>query len=204
MKKLGIYILVIVNCILLSGCSLFNNEQKNKNISNRGLSYYFSNEEYGTVQANIDNLVTYNAPSMKCESDKYIRLYRTETEILFIWFGKNDDKVNSNSVLNKNSKILTKYISTFSSIDTVDVAFNLDMVAKDTVNNIERNKYVGTITGIDDNGIDVGLRTSIYTFVVGKRPGCIMGILTGANQEDDRFDEIETNTQVMVNSMKPN
>ena len=31
-----------------------------------------------------------------------------------------------------------------------------------------------------------------------------MGILTGANQEDERFDEIETNTQVMVNSMKPN
>ena len=132
------------------------------------------------------------------------RAIPTETEILFIWFGKNDDKVNSSSVLNRNSKILTKYISSFSSIDTVDVAFNLDMIAKDTVNNIERNKYVGMITGIDDNGIDVGLRTSIYTFVVGNRPGCIMGILTGVNQEDDRFDEIETNTQVMVNSMKPN
>ena len=82
MKKLGIYILVIVNCILLSGCSLFNNEQKNKNKSNRGLSYYFSNEEYGTVQANIDNLVTYNAPSMKCESDKYITVINFDDSYL--------------------------------------------------------------------------------------------------------------------------
>lgn len=201
MKKIFISFFIIMNCILLTGCKLFDKSTDTK-LNNRGLKYYFSDKEYETVKASIDDVLTYNAPSMNCESDKYIRIYRNETEILFIWLGKSDDKVTSSTVLDKNSNVLSKYICSYANIDSVDVEFNLDKTAEDTVNNIERNKYVGSITGISNEGIDVGLRTSIYTFVVNKRPGCVVGILTGANQEDSRFDEIETNTQVMINSMQ--
>ena len=201
MKKLVALFLIISNIFLLSGCGLFK-EDKNSKLSNRGLKYYFADKEYETVTASIDNVITYNAPSMNCECDKYIRIYRNETEILFIWLGKNDDKVTSSTVLKRHSKMLSKYICSYANIDSVDVAFNLDKIAVDTVNNIERNKYVGTITGINNEGIDVELRTSMYTFVVENRPGCVVGILTGANQEDSRYNEIEANTQVMINSMQ--
>ena len=116
--------------------------------------------------------------------------------------GKKADKINSEDVLTRNSKAITKYICTFADIETVDVSFNLDMTAEDTVNNIERKKYTGTIDGINGSGIDVALKTSIYTFVVNNRPGCVLGLVLDNSQSDEKYNEIDSNTQVMINSMK--
>lgn len=203
MKKIMLIVLVIICMFQMVGCiDLFdNNIEDEGELNNRGLKYYFDEEEYATVAATIDEDITYEAPEMKCESDKYIRIYKTENEILFIWLGKRADKINSSDVLTKKSKILTKYICQYANIETVDVAFNLDMIAEDTVNGIKRNKYTGTIDGINSSGIDVALKTSIYTFVVNKRPGCVLGLVLDKDQDGKKYNEVDTNTQVMINSM---
>ena len=203
MKKCILIVIYIICLSCLMGCSsLFAKEGDDTGeLDNRGLKYCFDEEKYNTVEASIDNDITYEAPEMQCESDKYIRVYRTESEILFIWLGKKADKINSSNVLNKNSKTLSKYICKYANIETVDVAFNLDMIAEDTVNNISRHQYTGTIDGINSSGIDVALKTSIYTFVVNKRPGCVLGLVLDRDQDGVKYNEVDANTQVMINSM---
>lgn len=202
MRKIMV-ITVMLSCIVcMTGCSrLFDKNENSRDMSDRGLAYYFDGETYDAVEASIDNDITYKAPEIKCESDKNLRAYATESEVLFIWLGKKADKINSEEVLAKNSKAITKYICTFADIETVDVSFNLDMTAEDTVNNIERKKYIGTIDGINRSGIDVAFRTSIYTFVVNNRPGCVLGLVLDSSQSDEKYNEVDANTQVMINSM---
>ena len=203
-KRKIVAVAIVLSCVLcMTGCNkLFGKDENDRDMSDRGLNYYFEGESYDAVDASVDNDITYKAPEIKCESDKNLRAYATESEILFIWLGKKADKINSEDVLAKNSKAITRYICTFADIETVDVSFNLDMTAEDTVNNIDRKKYVGTVDGINRSGIDVAFRTSIYTFVVNGRPGCVLGLVLDGSQTDEKFNEVDANTQVMVNSMK--
>jgi hypothetical protein len=203
-KRKIVAIAMVLSCAMSTlGCSkLFDKNNNNRDMSDRGLNYCFEGEAYDVVEASIDNDITYKAPQIKCESDKNLRAYATESEILFIWLGKKADKINSEDVLAKNSKAITKYICTFADIETVDVSFNLDMTAEDKVNNIDRKKYIGTVNGINRSGIDVAFRTSIYTFVVNGRPGCVLGLVLDGSQSDEKFNEVDANTQVMINSMK--
>ena len=97
---------------------------------------------------------------------------------------------------------MVKNVEEVAQIDNVGVEFNMELLATDTVNSIPRNKYKGTIEAIGTDGIDVELNTVLYTLKVGGRPGYIMGIVTNRAQEKDEFVEIETNAQIMANTIR--
>jgi len=44
----------------------------------------------------------------------------------------------------------------------------------------------------------------LYTLKIGDRPGYIMGVVTNRSQEKEEFVEIETNAQIMANTIRNN
>ena len=131
-----------------------------------------------------------------------LRIYSGDNNALVLWFDKAKNDMSLGKIINKYSEIMVENIEEVADIDNVGVELDLKLLANDTVNNINRNKYKGTINAIGRDGIDVELNTVIYTLKVGKRPGYIMGIVTNRAQEKDEFVEIETNAQILANTIK--
>ena len=211
MKKLVAMVLIFSMAVLLCGCDNIFGGKKKESASNRGFSFYFDNEEYIPHEQSLDNTVYFDAPNMTNEGDRCSRVYKNNNEVLFVWLGdrenisnkdKKEKKLLTSNVLNKCANTISSYVSAYTGLDTIDVSFNLDKIAEDIVNNIERYKYVGSIQGIDKRGIDTGLKTVLYTFVVANRPGCVVGIVLNESEEYDVYNEIENNSQVLINTMR--
>ena len=201
-KRTMLVIVVVLSILCLGACDLFKTDKGELDLSKRGLQYYFSGNMYDTVEANFSELFTYSAPEMECSSSKNSRLYKGDESALLIWMGDKSKKVSKSNILEKYSENILEYIKDASRIDTVGVKFDLNMVAEDVVNEIDRNKYVGEIDAIGIDGVDISLKTVIYTFVIEGRPGCVLGVVTNREQSKKEFDEIEANAQVMINTVK--
>ena len=202
-SKIVMFSAIIISAIVvLSGCrGLFDNK-KSDGLSRRGLQYYFDNQIYNTVTIDMLDSFEFNAPSMEGIIKDNLRIYSGDNNALVLWFDKAKNDMSLGKIINKYSETMVENIEEVADIDNVGVELDLKLLANDTVNNINRNKYKGTINAIGRDGIDVELNTVIYTLKVGKRPGYIMGIVTNRAQEKDEFVEIETNAQILANTIK--
>ena len=204
MKNKAIFCgIVIMTIVALTGCGgLFGNDKKSDELSRRGLQYYFDNQIYNTVTIDMLDSFVFNAPSMEGIIKDNLRIYSGENNALIVWFDKAKRDVGLNKIIGKYSDAMIENIEDVADIDNVGVELDLDLLANDTVNNISRNKYKGKINAIGRDGIDVGLNTVIYTLNIGKRPGYIMGVVTNRAQEKEEFVEIETNAQILANTIR--
>ena len=203
-QKMALVSMIAGSVILITGCSSF--FEKNKSgvtLSQRGMQYYFDNEIYSTVSIDILEDIQIYAPSMEGLIKDNLRIYSGENNALVLWLDKaKNNAMSIDRIINRYSESIVRNIEDVAQIDDVGVEFNMDLLAKDTVNNIPRNKYKGTINAIGRDGIDVELNTVLYTLKVGGRPGYIMGIVTNRDQDMDEFVEIETNAQIMANTIR--
>lgn len=204
MKNKAIFCgIVIMTIVALTGCGgLFGNDKKSDELSRRGLQYYFDNQIYNTVTIDMLDSFVFNAPSMEGIIKDNLRIYSGENNALIVWFDKAKRDVGLNKIIGKYSDAMIENIEDVADIDNVGVELDLDLLANDTVNNISRNKYKGKINAIGRDGIDVELNTVIYTLNIGKRPGYIMGVVTNRAQEKEEFVEIETNAQILANTIR--
>jgi hypothetical protein len=204
MKKIAVLGAVIGSIVLMTGCSsFFKSKNSGVTLSQRGMQYYFDNEIYSTVSIDILENIQIYAPSMEGLIKDNLRIYRGENNALVLWLDKaKNNSVSLDRIINKYSEAMVDNIEDVAQIDDVGVELNMELLAKDTVNDITRNKYKGTINAIGRDGIDVELNTVLYTLKIGGRPGYIMGIVTNRAQNRDEFVEIETNAQIMANTIR--
>ena len=203
-KKISLMCMILGSIVLMTGCSsFFKDKESGVTLSQRGMQYYFDNEIYSTVSIDILEDIQIYAPSMEGLIKDNLRIYSGKNNALVLWLDKTkNNSISLDKIINRYSESMVKNIQEVAQIDNVGVELNMELLAKDTVNNIPRNKYKGTINAIGRDGIDIELNTVLYTLKIGGRPGYIMGVVTNRMQDMDEFVEIETNAQIMANTIK--
>ena len=148
--------MICIGCMfMLVGCgSIFGKSNRDSNLSKRGMRYYFDNKIYDTVINELQGRIEYNAPSMEGIIKDNVRIYYGDNNALVLWLGNEDKSVTKDKVINKYSEKMIENIEEVADIENVGVEFNVELLAKDKVNNINRNKYVGVINAIGKDGIE--------------------------------------------------
>ena len=203
MKKRTILIIcMLMSIILLSGCNSILGGEEKKTQSRTGMQYYFDGKMFNTATIEILDGIEFHAPSMEGMIKDNLRIYQGENSALILWIDEDKKNVNIGKIISEYADTMVENIESVAQIDNVGVQFDMELLAKDKVNDIDRYKYIGVISAIGKDGVDVELNTVVYTMKIGKYPAYIMGVVTNRAQEKSEFVEIETNAQIMANTIK--